>query len=87
MERDELEYLTEQVELLRREIADVREALKMEISNTTEHMASFYRYIADIHSYLMPVVQKVFPGCYGRRTAVDEFVERYAAQPDPKRSH
>jgi predicted nucleic acid-binding Zn-ribbon protein len=57
-----LDELLEKVERLETQIVDIREALKLESTNTTEHINSVYKYLAEIHDLLWPLVHKAFPG-------------------------
>jgi hypothetical protein len=78
---DEIALLKKEIETLRAEIADVRDALKCESTNTTKHLNTMYRYFSDIHSYLMPVVHKVFPGYANSKKQIDAFMESYGWSP------
>jgi hypothetical protein len=77
MEEEQLLEMRKQIETLRVQYADLREALNMEVDNTTMHIQSIYRYIASIHEYLMPVVQKVFPGLAAAKKQLDALVKGY----------
>lgn len=85
MNDNDIDALKKEIEALRAEIADVRDALKSETTNTTQHVNAIYRYVADIHDYLMPVVHKVFPGYVAAKKQIDAFMERYGASASTKK--
>lgn len=84
MTNEEIAALRKEIETLRAEVADIRGALKDEAESTTENFRSVYRFIADIHDYLMPVVRKVFPGYCAAKKQIDDFMERYGGSETPK---
>ena len=86
MENEEITELRKEVAKLRAEVADIRQAIECEATNSTEHFQSVYRFIADIHDYLMPVVRKVFPGYGAAKKQIDEFMERYGGSVTPPKS-
>jgi hypothetical protein len=86
MSDEEIVALRKEIETLRAQIVDVREALFAETDNNTHHFRMVYRYIADIHDYLMPVVHKVFPGYAAAKKQIDTFMESYGTPIDPKKS-
>ena len=86
MKQDDITILKREVETLRAEIVDLRHALFAETDNNTHHFRMVYRYIADIHDYLMPVVHKVFPGYAAAKKQIDTFMESYGTPIDPKKS-
>ena len=57
----EVRILREEVERLRAEVADVREALKFESWSTTQHFGDVFRELRRIEERLDPVLLKVFP--------------------------
>jgi hypothetical protein len=87
MSGQELDELRCKISTMRAEIAELRRAVKEESTRMTPIIKSGYRYIADIHDYLMPVVHKIFPGYVAARKQVDEFMERYPKPSDPKKSN
>ena len=78
MANDEITALKKDIETLRAEIADVRDALKAETVNVTHHVGAIYQYIRDIHEYLMPIVHKVFPGYAAAKKQIDAFMKSYS---------
>jgi hypothetical protein len=86
MQNEEIIAIRKEIAALRAEVVDVREALKLESTNNTQHFRSVYRYIADIHDYLMPVVHKVFPGYTAAKKQIDKFMESYGASDAPRKS-
>lgn len=86
MDDTEIKALREEVAALRARVEDLHGALKAEAESTTEHFQSVYRFIADIHDYLMPVVRKVFPGYSAAKKQIDEFMERYGGSVTPPKS-
>jgi hypothetical protein len=77
MDEEQLLEMKKQIEALRVQYADLREAFDMEVDNTTMHVKSIYQYIASIHEYLMPVVQRVFPGLAEAKKQLDALVKGY----------
>ena len=86
MQDEEFIALRNEVAKLRAEVADIRQAIECESTNSTEHFQSVYRFIADIHDYLMPVVRKVFPGYSAAKKQIDEFMEHYGGSVKPPKS-
>lgn len=86
MTDEEIIALRKEIDALRAEVADVRDAIKCEADNTTEHFDAIYRFITDIHEYLMPVVRKVFPGYCAAKKQIDDFMERHGGPVDPPKS-
>lgn len=75
MSNDDIAALRKEIEALRAEVADVSAAIKSESSNTTQHINAIYRYIGDMHDYVMPILHKVFPNYAEAKKEVDTFIE------------
>jgi len=77
--------LSKEVAYLRARIDSVGEALMNESTNSTQHFKAIYRYIADIHDYLMPVLHKVFPNYQAAKKQIDLFMEKHGAPKNSKK--
>ena len=69
-----LDALRDRVERLERVVADLKQALNIEMDSNLEHTEATYQYIGDIHDYLMPVVRKVFPGYAPTQRQIDRIL-------------
>jgi hypothetical protein len=69
----EIEQLRAEVRELKASLADVRHAL--ESDSATDHIKTLYQYIADIHDYLMPVVNRTFPGFAADKERIEAFMQ------------
>ena len=84
MKNAEISALRKEIAALRKEVADVQDALNCESANVAEHFAVLYRFIAELHEYLMPVVRKMFPTYTGKKY-IDEFMVSYGGSATKKR--
>jgi predicted nucleic acid-binding Zn-ribbon protein len=92
MAETELESLKRDVAALNKTVAELRaridsvgQALMNESTNNTQHFKAIYRYIADIHDYLMPILHKVFPNYKAAKKQIDAFMEQYGAPKNSKK--
>jgi len=92
MSNDEIASLKNEVTALNKKIADMQaeiddigKALMRETTNNTQHYGAIYRYIADIHDYLMPILHKVFPNYQAAKKQIDAFMEHYGVPKDARK--
>jgi hypothetical protein len=92
MSNDEIAFLKNEIATLNKTVAQLREridsigrALMDESTNNTQHFKAIYRYIADIHDYLMPVLHKVFPNFKAAKKQIDAFMEEYGGPKNSKK--
>lgn len=84
LERENL-ALKRRVEVLESQMADLLQAFKAEVDNTTQHITTIHQFLRDIHDYLMPVVDKVFPGFSATKKQIDKFMAK-STSPNVKKS-
>jgi hypothetical protein len=83
--KNEIANLNTTVAELRARIDGIGRALMDESTNNTQHFKAIYRYIADIHDYLMPVLHKVFPGFEAAKKQIDTFMDEYGGPKNSKK--
>jgi hypothetical protein len=71
---------------LKAKLADLGTAFKAEVDNTSDHFKSVYRYIADIHDQLWPLVRKVFPGSAATQKQIKHIIRNGGRSWDDKKS-
>jgi hypothetical protein len=84
MSDDEIQQLKKEVEALREEVIDVREALNLEIDNTLKHFGYIHSHIVNIHDCMTSITEKVFPGYAATKSQVNELIQRYIPPPSSK---
>jgi len=93
MTNDEIASLKNDIAILNQKVAELYErtsdtskALRSLSTGITEHFGKIYRYIADIHDYLMPILHKVFPNYEAAKKQIDAFMEQYGVPNDAKKN-
>ena len=74
MEDDRIAKLEKECAELRGQITALWQTLTKESADTTDHVVTLYRRVADFRSFLKPMVEKVFPGCAEAQKQLDAIV-------------
>jgi hypothetical protein len=69
------------------EVRDLGEGFKSNVTHNSDHFQSIYKYLADIHTELWPLVHKVFPDRAKTQDQIANIIRNGSRAWDDKNPH